>query len=92
MIFRDPRDVVLSAYKMRSQVLLSSYVAQSSISEADYIRDGFEVSEQKSWHEDTNTRTSSMDAGGSLAGCMIHSVGRELIKSTPRRLSRKNLL
>ena len=59
VIFWDPRDVVLSAYKMRTQVFLRSWVARSSISEEEHIRQGFEVSKEQSF---TDTRLSGAGA------------------------------
>lgn len=47
VIFRDPRDVVLSAYKMRTEKLHHAWVLELSLEE--YIRTEFEVRDKETW-------------------------------------------
>lgn len=45
VIFRDPRDVILSSYKMRTEVMQQEDILPLSLEE--YIRKTFEVSVKK---------------------------------------------
>lgn len=67
VIFRDPRDVALSAYKMRLMAWRRRWGARSWISEEEYVRQTFEVSEKLARRQRCNTHMGKGEAANTRA-------------------------